>query len=76
MLRVVRCLPMQRCRISVARGSAGRRRTRPEGRNRGAQAGYFSVPEYYGDLNDPGGVEACKGFEVFALKPIAMVPRG
>jgi hypothetical protein len=33
------------------------------------------VPGYYGDLDDPGGVEVRKNVEVFVLKPIAMVSR-
>ena len=57
-------------------GSEGRRRTSPEGRNRGAQAGYFSVPGSYGDLNDHGGVSVWNNVEVVTLKPIAMVSRG
>ena len=55
--------------VGMAQGSAGRRRTSPEGGNRGAKAGWYSLPECYGDLNDRGGVEASNEPAVFTLKP-------
>ncbi len=33
------------------------------------------MPEYYGDLNDPRGVEVCNHSAVFVLKPIFIVFR-
>jgi hypothetical protein len=34
------------------------------------------VQEYYGDLNNLGGVEVCNKPAVFGLKPIFMVSQG
>jgi hypothetical protein len=57
-------------------GISGQASDKPPGTKPRGVGRLFQSAEYYGDLNDPGGVEVSNKSAVFYLKPIHMVSRG